>query len=223
MCATDQASSLCHEAVQGVAGPPFDEKEWDSAGTPCTTSARRSSSRALAGQARALAHAALAPGAPRILTSILFNVVTYPRQLTGLAARLSPEPMGQLTGYERSPNSRSSWSMISSGSSAGRSSLFTKVKIGSCLRSARRQRRPGHARRGAGQRCGAACPMSKAIHMHGTYEQRSPQCTKQEVRHTCDNASARIQHHRRPRCMCSAGQHRHSDAAERRARARAGS
>jgi hypothetical protein len=48
-------------------------------------------------------------------------------------AKRSPEPIGQLMGKLASPNSDSSWSMISRGSNEGRSSLLTNVKIGSFL------------------------------------------------------------------------------------------
>mmetsp|Transcript_37472 Transcript_37472/g.95841 ORF Transcript_37472/g.95841 Transcript_37472/m.95841 type:complete len:226 (-) Transcript_37472:486-1163(-) len=50
-----------------------------------------------------------------------------------IPAKRLPEPTGQFMGNDASPNSASSWSMISSGSSAGRSSLFTNVKMGRFL------------------------------------------------------------------------------------------
>lgn len=46
---------------------------------------------------------------------------------------LSPEPIGQLIGQEGKLNSASIWSVISRGSSAGRSILLTNVNSGSCL------------------------------------------------------------------------------------------
>ncbi len=58
------------------------------------------------------------------------NTWICPVARTYTPLKSGPEPMGQVMGTAWSPNSSSTSSMSSTGSRPGRSSLFTKVKMG---------------------------------------------------------------------------------------------